>query len=69
MNRLDEIIDFLYALVIVGSVLRIILCFVSMMIDEEGMAGLKKRIKNILIFIALSSIVKVFVSGVLSYYM
>lgn len=69
MQTLDEIITLLRIVIIpLGTVARVVFCFVKMIYDEESMNSYKKKIWNTVAFLIISELIFVVVDIIEFYY-
>lgn len=69
MQTLDEIITLLRIVIIpLGTVARVVFCFVKMIYDEDSMNSYKKKIWNTLAFLIISELIFVVVDIIEFYY-
>lgn len=69
MQTLDEIISLLRIVVIpLGTICRVVFCFVKMIYDEDAMNSYKKKIWNSVGFLIISELVFVLVDIIKNYY-
>jgi len=69
MQTLDEIITLLRIVIIpLGTVARVVFCFVKMIYDEDSMNSYKKKIWNTVAFLIISELIFVVVDIIEFYY-
>lgn len=69
MQTLEEIISLLRIVVIpLGTICRVVFCFVKMIYDEDAMNSYKKKIWNATGFLIISELVFVLVDIIKNYY-
>ncbi len=69
MQTLNEIISLLRIVVIpLGSVCRVVFCFIKMIYDEDAMNSYKKKIWNVVAFLIISELIFVAVDIIKYYY-
>lgn len=69
MQTLNEIISLLRIVVIpLGSVCRVVFCFIKMIYDEDAMNSYKKKIWNVVAFLIISELIFVVVDIIKFYY-
>ena len=69
MQTLNEIISLLRIVVIpLGSVCRVLFCFIKMIYDEDAMNSYKKKIWNVVAFLIISELIFVVVDIIKFYY-
>ena len=69
MQTLDEIISLLRIVIIpLGTICRVVFCFVKMIYDEDAMNRYKKKIWNSVGFLIISELVFVLVDIIKNYY-
>ena len=69
MQTLDEIISLLRIVIIpLGTICRVVFCFIKMIYDEDAMNGYKKKIWNSVGFLIISELVFVLVDIIKNYY-
>ena len=69
MQTLDEIITLLRIVIIpLGTVARVVFCFVKMIYDEDSMNSYKKKIWNTAAFLIISELIFVVVDIIEFYY-
>lgn len=69
MDILEELALAFIVLIRLGSILRIVYCFISMNSDEERVGSYKRRIKNTIIFYVMAECIWMIKDLVMSYYM
>lgn len=69
MQTLDEIISLLRIVIIpLGTICRVVFCFIKMIYDEDAMNSYKKKIWNTTGFLIISELVFVLVDIIKHYY-
>lgn len=69
MQTLEEIISLLRVVIIpLGTVVRVVFCFVKMIYDEDAMNSYKKKIWNTVAFLIISELILVVVDIIKFYY-
>ena len=69
MQTLDEIISLLrVAIIPLGTICRVVFCFVKMIYDEDAMNSYKKKIWNLVGFLVISELIFVIVDIIKHYY-
>lgn len=69
MQTLDEIINLLRIIVIpLGTIARVVFCFVKMIYDEDAMNSYKKKIWNSVAFCIISELILEVVDIIKFYY-
>lgn len=69
METIKNLINVMLGLINAGCVLRLIMCFISLMGSGEGeVATYKKRIKNLISFMIIANCIWVITYLVLRYY-
>lgn len=69
MQTLNQIISLLRIVVIpLGSVCRVVFCFIKMIYDEDAMNSYKKKIWNVVAFLIISELIFVVVDIIKFYY-
>ena len=69
MQTLNQIISLLRIVVIpLGSVFRVVFCFIKMIYDEDAMNSYKKKIWNVVAFLIISELIFVVVDIIKFYY-
>lgn len=65
---IEQISEILKNIILSGGVMRIIYCFIQIMIDEENANKMKKNIKNIILFIIFTVTIGEMIDIVFKYY-
>lgn len=68
MEKINEMITWLLILIPVGSGARILYCLAAMPVDEDAVDSYRKRIKNILVFVAIAESLTGILKAVAHYY-
>ena len=69
MQTLDEIISLLRIVIIpLGTICRVVFCFIKMIYDEDAMNSYKKKIWNSVAFLIISELILVVVDIIKNYY-
>jgi len=69
MNTLNELITLLRIVVIpLGTIFRVVFCFVKMIYDEDAMNSYKKKIWNSIAFLIISELIFVIADLIKVYY-
>ena len=69
MQTLEEIISLLRIVIIpIGTVARVVFCFIKMIYDEDATNSYKKKIYNAIAFLIISELIFVVVDIIESYY-
>lgn len=69
MQTLEEIISLLRIVVIpLGTICRVVFCFIKMIYDEDAMNSYKKKIWNVVVFLIISELIFVVVDIIKFYY-
>ena len=68
MGTINQMIYYLRILIPIAGAVRIIYCLIMISADEEAAESLKKRIRNILIFIMISECITSLLLMIAGYY-
>lgn len=69
MQTLDEIISLLRIVIIpLGTIGRVVFCFIKMIYDEDAMNSYKKKIWNVVVFLIISELIFVGIDIIKFYY-